>query len=117
MIYFLITFSSSCRKDLAMIVVYMLDLLRSFLICPTQMQLQFRDIVSQFQSLSFIMNRLFFFSFIELYNMCLQLHLIGVSVPPIRWFGALASTSFSPLTFGIHFFLLLLNKRFWKYSV
>lgn len=51
-------FMSFSRKDLVMIVVYMLDLLRNSLIYPTQMQLQLPDIVFQFQSLSFIMNRL-----------------------------------------------------------
>lgn len=50
-------FPSSSRKDLATIVVCMLDLLRSSLIYPTQMQLQLLVIVSQFQSLSFITNR------------------------------------------------------------
>ncbi|VFQ86908.1 unnamed protein product [Cuscuta campestris] len=46
-----------CRKGLVMIVVYMLDALRSCLIYPIQMQLPHLNLDSQFQSMSFIMNR------------------------------------------------------------
>lgn len=54
---FLMAFISFFRKDLVMIVVFMLDHLRSSLIYPTQMQLQLLNIVFQFQSLNFIMSR------------------------------------------------------------
>lgn len=47
----------SCRKGLVMIVVYMLDVLRSCLIYPIRMQLQHLSLISQFQSLSSTMNR------------------------------------------------------------
>lgn len=54
---FLLIFPLFCRKGLAMTVVYMLDVLRSFLIYRTQILLQHVDIISQFLSLSFIMSR------------------------------------------------------------